>query len=161
MIPPRCMKLSLDSTVFPRIIAGRVDQIPFQLDREGINEREDGERGGGGIIWGTALIRGNTVPEDKLILQILLLPLGIRLPLSGSDSFLTSIMLMGVVIPSKIKTAMRWWCAAMKLNRQLKCQSWIAHVIEDCFSCWSISLQTTIVLKTISWRNIELCNNLF
>ena len=41
------MKLSLDSTVFPRIIAGRVDQILFQLDREGINEREDGERGGG------------------------------------------------------------------------------------------------------------------
>ena len=42
------MKLSLDSTVFPRIIAGRVDQILFPLDREGINEREDGERGGGG-----------------------------------------------------------------------------------------------------------------
>ena len=50
MIPPRCMKLSLDSTVFPRIIAGRVDQIPFQLDREGINEREDGERGGGDYL---------------------------------------------------------------------------------------------------------------
>ena len=60
------MKLSLDSTVFPRIIAGRVDQILFQLDRERINEREDGERGGGGGI-----IRGNTVPEDRLIPQVL------------------------------------------------------------------------------------------
>ena len=49
------MKLSLDSTVFPRIIAGRVDQIPFQLDREGINEREDGERGGGGLFEGRLL----------------------------------------------------------------------------------------------------------
>ena len=61
------MKLSLDSTVFPRIIAGRVDQILFPLDREGINEREDGERGGGG----GKIIRGNTVPEDRLIPQIL------------------------------------------------------------------------------------------
>ena len=50
------MKLSLDSTVFPRMIAGRVDQIPFQLDREGINEREDGERGGGGLFEGRLLL---------------------------------------------------------------------------------------------------------
>ena len=50
-----------------------LDQIQLQLDREGIKEREDGERGGGGgdyfeyfhqrgaIIRGTAIIRGNTV----------------------------------------------------------------------------------------------------
>ena len=60
-----------------------LDQIPLQLDREGIKEREDGERGRGTIIrgrrlfqiflskggdysrevinGGTAVIRGNTV----------------------------------------------------------------------------------------------------
>ena len=60
-----------------------MDQIPLQLDREGIKEREDGEggrlfqgaiisnisiKGGGGgdysreaINRGTAIIRGNTV----------------------------------------------------------------------------------------------------
>ena len=38
------------------MIAGRVDQIPFQLDREGINEREDGERGGGGLFEGRLLL---------------------------------------------------------------------------------------------------------
>ena len=51
-----------------------LDQIPLQLDREGIKEREDDERGGGGggrlfreaINRGTAIIRGNTVVQvDK------------------------------------------------------------------------------------------------
>ena len=35
-----------------------MDQIPLQLDREGIKEREDGERdGGGGIIRGRQLFQ--------------------------------------------------------------------------------------------------------
>ena len=54
-----------------------MDQIPLQLDREGIKEREDGERGEGrlfeggdcfkyfhqrgAIIQGMAIIRGNTL----------------------------------------------------------------------------------------------------
>ena len=52
-----------------------MEQIPLSLDREGIKEREDGESGGGGgrlfqnisikgggaIIRGTAIIRGNTL----------------------------------------------------------------------------------------------------
>ena len=51
-----------------------LDQIPLQLDREGIKEREDDERGGEGggrlfreaINRGTAIIRGNTVVQvDK------------------------------------------------------------------------------------------------
>ena len=59
-----------------------LDQIQLQLDREGIKEREDGERGGGGrlfkggdyfeyfhqrgaIIRGTAIIRGNTVGHHQ------------------------------------------------------------------------------------------------
>ena len=49
-----------------------LDQIPLQLDSEGINEREDGERcvcvcvcggGGGGIIWGRRLIEGRLFEE--------------------------------------------------------------------------------------------------
>ena len=36
-------------TVVPRVIASlELTQIPLQLDREGIKEREDGERGEGG-----------------------------------------------------------------------------------------------------------------
>ena len=51
-----------------------LDQIPLQLEREGLNKREDGERGGLGgggdysreaIYRGTAIIRGNTLPEDN------------------------------------------------------------------------------------------------
>ena len=61
-----------------------LDQIQLQLDREGIKEREDGERGGGGggrlfkggdyfeyfhqrgaITRGTAIIRGNTVGHHQ------------------------------------------------------------------------------------------------
>ena len=60
-----------------------LDQIQLQIDREGIKEREDGERGGGGgrlfkggdyfeyfhqreaIIRGTAIIRGNTVGHHQ------------------------------------------------------------------------------------------------
>ena len=52
-----------------------LDQIPLQLDSEGIKEIEDGERcvcvGGGGdysreaINRGTAGIRGNTIKERK------------------------------------------------------------------------------------------------
>ena len=37
------------------------DLIVFQLYREGIKGREDGERGGGGVIIRGTAIRGNTV----------------------------------------------------------------------------------------------------
>ena len=59
-----------------------LDQIQLQLDREGIKEREDGERGGGGRLFkggdyfeyfhqrgaitrGTDIIRGNTVGHHQ------------------------------------------------------------------------------------------------
>ena len=52
-----------------------LDQIPLQLDREGIKEREDGERDGGGgnyylreeINQGTAFIQGNMVTKEKIV----------------------------------------------------------------------------------------------
>ena len=49
-----------------------LDQIPLQLDSEGINEREDGEgcvcvcvAGGGAIIWGRRLIEGRLFEEIR------------------------------------------------------------------------------------------------
>ena len=41
-----------------------MDQIPLQLDREGIKEREDGERdGGGGLFEGGSYFKGGWLFE--------------------------------------------------------------------------------------------------
>ena len=49
-----------------------LDQIPLQLDKEGIKEREDGERGEGGlgaIIREQAIIQGNTVVSSVIYIS--------------------------------------------------------------------------------------------
>ena len=54
-----------------------LDQIPLQLDKEGIKEREDSERGGGdyfkyqrgAIIRGKAIIQGNTVVSSLIYIS--------------------------------------------------------------------------------------------
>ena len=50
-----------------------LDQIPLQLDSEGINEREDGEgcvcvcvAGGGGDYLGEAINRGTAIRGDTI-----------------------------------------------------------------------------------------------
>ena len=57
-----------------------LDQIPLQLDREGIKETEDGERGEGGRLFeggdyfkyyhqGGAIIRGRRLMEGRLLFE--------------------------------------------------------------------------------------------
>ena len=51
-----------------------LDQIQLQLDREGIKEREDGERGGGGDYLREAIIlnisiKGGRLFEGRLLLE--------------------------------------------------------------------------------------------
>ena len=51
-----------------------LDQIQLQLDREGIKEREDGERGGGGDYSREAIIlnisiKGGRLFEGRLLLE--------------------------------------------------------------------------------------------
>ena len=60
----------------PRVIASlELTQIPLQLDREGIKEREDGERGGGGgdysreTIMLNISIKGGRLIEEWLLFE--------------------------------------------------------------------------------------------
>ena len=59
----------------PRVIASlELTQIPLQLDREGIKEREDGERGGGGdysreTIMLNISIKGRRLIEEWLLFE--------------------------------------------------------------------------------------------
>ena len=59
-------------------------KIPLQLDREGIKERQDGERGGGGaIIQGRQLFqifpwRGAIIQERRLIEESIVIILGMN-----------------------------------------------------------------------------------